>query len=140
MLALLPLIGPVLERLAALIPDPAARAQAVAQAQTEVMDALSSSDANQIEVNKIEAASGNFFVAGWRPMIGWVCGAALFMEFLIRPVLSWSAPDMPPMPQAGEGLWVVVTGILGIGALRSIEKIQGTRSPEPSGLVGGARR
>ena len=31
----------------------------------------------QIEVNKVEAASTNIFVAGWRPAIGWICGAGL---------------------------------------------------------------
>ena len=33
----------------------------------------------QAEINKIEAASPRFFVAGARPMILWICAAALFM-------------------------------------------------------------
>lgn len=126
---LLPLLGPVLERLSSLIPDPEARARALAEAQTEMVNALASSDANQVEVNKAEATSGSLFVAGWRPAIGWVCGAALAVEFLLRPILSWAVPSLPPMPAAGEGLWVVVTGILGLGAMRSYDKMAGTSAP-----------
>jgi hypothetical protein len=112
----------VLERLANLIPDPEARARALAQAQNELMQTISNSDASQANINAAEAQHRSVFVAGWRPFIGWVCGAALGIEFLVRPLLSWGFPDMPPMPSAGDGLWVVVTGILGLGAYRTLEK------------------
>ena len=36
----------------------------------------------QGENNKIEAAHKSVFVAGWRPFIGWVCGLALFYNFI----------------------------------------------------------
>ena len=29
----------------------------------------------QTDINKIEAGSSSLFVAGWRPFVGWVCGA-----------------------------------------------------------------
>jgi len=31
----------------------------------------------QIEINKVEATNPNWFVAGWRPFIGWTGGFAL---------------------------------------------------------------
>lgn len=136
---LLPLLGPILERLASIIPDPEARARALADAQSEMTRTLSQSDAQQAEVNKAEAASGSLFVAGWRPAIGWVCGGALVVEFLARPILAWAVPSLPPMPAAGEGLWVVVTGMLGLGGLRSFEKARGIVAVEPSAIRGGQR-
>ena len=36
----------------------------------------------QIEFNKIGAAHRSTFVAGWRPFIGWVCGASLAIYYL----------------------------------------------------------
>ena len=29
------------------------------------------------------------FVAGWRPMIGWICALALTWAFLVQPVALW---------------------------------------------------
>jgi hypothetical protein len=40
----------------------------------------------QIDVNKEEAKSANLFVAGWRPFIGWVCGAALAYTWIVSPL------------------------------------------------------
>src|ERR1700745_1905215 len=31
----------------------------------------------QTDINKVEAASTSLFVAGWRPFVGWVCGAGV---------------------------------------------------------------
>src|SRR5260370_37530477 len=43
----------------------------------------------QIEVNKTEAANVSTFVAGWRPFIGWICGAGLAPPFISRPLFTW---------------------------------------------------
>ena len=45
----------------------------------------------QTEINRVEAAHKSVFVAGWRPFIGWVCGMALFYNFVLRDMLLWLA-------------------------------------------------
>jgi hypothetical protein len=93
-------------------------------------------DLAQIEVNKVEAASSSIFVAGWRPAIGWVGVAAMVYQFLAYPALQWawaamqgagwvSADLQPPPAVDAEQLWVILTGILGIAGMRSIEKTKG---------------
>jgi len=85
----------------------------------------------QIELNKIEAGHRTIFVAGWRPFIGWVCGSALAWHFLVYDVLCWAqhafAPTLPAPPAlAGtETLVTVVMSLLGLGALRTVEKVNG---------------
>jgi hypothetical protein len=93
-------------------------------------------DLAQIEVNKVEAASSSIFVAGWRPAIGWVGVAAMVYQFLAYPLLQWGwawgqgaglvPTDLQPPPAVdAEQLWVILTGILGIAGMRSIEKTKG---------------
>lgn len=84
----------------------------------------------QTEINKIEAQHRSRFVAGWRPFIGWVCGLALFYNFIIRDITAWilsvNSPDMTPPPElAMEHLLTVLMGMLGLGTLRTYEKIKG---------------
>ena len=84
----------------------------------------------QIEVNKVEAASGSFFAGGWRPAAGWVCSAALFYQFVLSPIGVWVAEiaghPIPPPPSLDHMLWELLFGMLGIGTLRSIDKRLGT--------------
>lgn len=84
----------------------------------------------QIEVNKAEAANPSVFVAGWRPFIGWVCGAALVYHYIVRPMLPWLlallGKPMPPIPPLDMGdLITILLGMLGLGGLRTYEKKQG---------------
>jgi hypothetical protein len=129
---LLPALAPILGRLAALIPDPEARAKAEAEATQQLMDALAHSDADQAAVNKVEAANGSIFVAGWRPAIGWTCAAALAYQYVAAPLatfgLSVAGADFPPLPRLDDGLWQLVTGMLGLGAMRSYEKVAGAET------------
>ncbi len=80
----------------------------------------------QIEVNKVEAASSNLFVAGWRPFIGWTCGLGMFGNFITIPfanfVLALIGMDIviPLVPL--ETMMPVLMGMLGLGAMRSFEK------------------
>lgn len=84
----------------------------------------------QIEVNKAEATSRNVFTSGWRPSIGWTCAAALFYQFVLSPVGVWTASilghPLPPPPTLDAMLWELLFGMLGIGALRSFDKLKGT--------------
>lgn len=86
----------------------------------------------QIEVNKVEAAHPSIFVAGWRPFIGWTGGASIAYTFLIAPfanqIAKWVgyAGEMVVLDTAS--LMVLITGMLGIGGMRSFDKMKGTDS------------
>lgn len=123
---LIPVLGPILEKIfERVIPDPQARQKAIADLYTQ----LQSSDLAQIEVNKEEAASRSVFVAGWRPFIGWVCGLALFYQYLLCPIGMWigyvTGNPLPNPPSLDGQLWELMMGMLGMGALRSFEKLRG---------------
>ena len=76
----------------------------------------------QLEVNKVEAASKSLFVAGWRPCIGWVGSPGLFYNTILSNILGiWVE-----VPEIDTTLLVpVMMGMLGLGAMRSYEKVQG---------------
>lgn len=86
----------------------------------------------QIGVNQTEAGNASTFVAGWRPFIGWVCGFALAYQYLLRPLVSWgvlaAGHQLPSMPGLDDNLWQLMMGMLGMGGLRSYEKIKGVAS------------
>ncbi len=79
----------------------------------------------QTKINEIEAGHRTVFVAGWRPFIGWVCGVALSYNFVIRDLFIWvtKTTDAPPALQM-EHLMTVLLGMLGLGGLRTFEKIK----------------
>lgn len=78
----------------------------------------------QVELNKVEAGHRSIFVAGWRPFIGWVCGGGLLFMFLINPILQWfSAKPGPELPE--DIILELVLALLGLGALRTYEKMKG---------------
>tara|TARA_Y100001970_G_C13447820_1_gene468895 strand:- start:17 stop:397 length:381 start_codon:yes stop_codon:yes gene_type:complete len=79
----------------------------------------------QTKINEIEAGHRTVFVAGWRPFIGWVCGVALAYNFIIRDLFIWALDpqDVPPALQM-EHLMTVLLGMLGLGGLRTFEKVK----------------
>ena len=78
----------------------------------------------QAEINKVEAQHRTIFVAGWRPFIGWVCGFALAYNFVLRDLLIWllGQEGVPPALQM-EHLMTVLVGMLGLGGMRTFEKL-----------------
>ena len=78
----------------------------------------------QTEINKIEAQHRSVFVAGWRPFIGWVCGVGLCMSFIINPLIQWyTGQKGAEMPL--DAMLTLVTSLLGLGAMRTFEKMHG---------------
>lgn len=118
-------------------PDPAQRDAAKLElfkaqqaGEFKAMDQAFESARAQIGVNAVEAASPNLFTSGWRPAIGWVCGAALSYTYLIYPLLTWACaiwwPAIKPPVLGNDGmLYELLLGMLGLGGLRSWEKIKG---------------
>ena len=76
----------------------------------------------QLQINKMEAQHKSIFVSGWRPFIGWICGFALAYNVIFSPILSiwYKMPDVDP-----SLLYPVLLGMLGLGAMRTGEKMQG---------------
>lgn len=87
-------------------------------------------DVAQVELNKLEAQHRSTFVAGWRPFIGWVCGIALAYNFILRDIVSWiirvywPSTEAPP-ELAMTHLMTVLMGVLGLGGMRTYEKLKG---------------
>lgn len=82
-------------------------------------------DLAQIDVNKTEATHSNLFVAGWRPFIGWTGGVALAYTWILSPLIKaiWGLEELPAL--SPDEIYPVILGILGLGAMRTVEKYRG---------------
>ncbi len=125
-LAALPVVGTLIS---GLLDTLSGDKKAQAEQALKLLEMAQAEAQGQMEVNKSEATHNSIFVAGWRPFIGWVCGGALAFQYILRPFWVWIAavwyPDAPIPPTLDGMLWELVFGMLGIGGLRSIEKIKG---------------
>lgn len=83
----------------------------------------------QLDVNKVEAANPSVFVSGWRPAIGWVCGAACAWNWVGLPIakagLMLAGHDLTLSPADIGEMMPILLGMLGLGGLRTLEKVQG---------------
>ena len=129
----LPTIAKIIDKL---IPDPQAKAQAqldllkLQQAgEFKELDAELALKLEQIKVNALEAQSPDLFRGGWRPFVGWVCGTGLAVQFLVAPLATWAAAlagHAIAFPSLDMGtLLTLLGGLLGLGTLRTTEKIKG---------------
>jgi hypothetical protein len=76
----------------------------------------------QIETNQQEA-KGNWFQSGWRPATGWVCVVSFAINNLVSPIASGFGVEIP---QADMSVMMpVLMGMLGLGTMRSLERIKG---------------
>jgi hypothetical protein len=131
--AIIPLVSTVLDKI---LPDPTAQADAklkllelAQQGELAVLDAETKMALGQMEINKAEAGT-DMFRGGWRPATGWACVFGLVYQFLLQPLVPWVATVMggsvPPLPPIdNETLMVLLTGMLGLGGLRTFERIKG---------------
>ena len=127
---LAPLIGPIINKVVDRIPNPNERAQAKEELEKELLSAVTQASLQQTKINEIEAGHRSVFVAGWRPFIGWVCGAGILWSFIIQPIAVWgvkafgdSAVVLPVIQT--DGLYQLVLAMLGMGGLRTFEKMRG---------------
>jgi len=125
-------LAPILEMAKGMIdrwfPDPAQKAKA----EMDMMVLLQTQDMQkvigQLQVNAAEAASPNMFVAGWRPFVGWACGAGFLWATIGQPIFAYVAvmKGWPPAPAIDtDVLMYVLGGMLGLGTLRTAEKVKG---------------
>ena len=77
----------------------------------------------QAEINKVEAQNRSMFVAGWRPFIGWICGLAFGFHYIVMPLLL-AYTDIKPVEFDTNSLFTVLMGMLGLGGLRTYEKLK----------------
>lgn len=126
------ILAPVLELgrslLDRLFPDPVAKAKA----EADMLVLLQTHDLQrvlgQLEINAREASSPHLMVAGWRPFIGWCCGLGFLWATIGHPIAGWVAAakgwPAPPVIDT-ETLLYVLGGMLGLGTLRTVEKVKG---------------
>ncbi len=73
----------------------------------------------QIKVNQ-EEAKGNWFQSSWRPLIGWICGLSLAINYLVSPICAGFGIIIP---QADMSVMMpLLLGMLGIAGMRSVDK------------------
>ena len=85
--------------------------------------------AAQTDINKVEAGSASLFVSGWRPAIGWVCGAACAWNWIglpmVKVALGLLAIKLELAPANLTEMLPILMGMLGLGGLRTLEKVNG---------------
>ena len=139
-MALIDLIaGPILDIVNKFIPDPQAQAQMKLQLlqlqQNEEFKELDNQLAEaqaQTQINTTEASNQKLFVAGWRPFIGWICGSCLAWNYCGTPILTsimtiFGHPVIIPQADLSTMMPVLI-GMLGLGGMRTYEKVNGVNS------------
>jgi hypothetical protein len=131
--ALIPAVVSVIDKV---LPDPQQAAEAKIRAlelaqkgELATLDADVRLALGQMEINKVEAQT-DLFRGGWRPATGWCCVVGLLYQFILQPVLPWLVAlfgaAVPPLPSIdNETLMVLLTGMLGLGGLRTFERVKG---------------
>lgn len=76
------------------------------------------------ELNEAEAKHRSIFVAGWRPFIGWICGLAFATHYIVIPVAATYYPHMAIPDFDTNSLFTVLMGMLGLGGMRTYEKLK----------------
>lgn len=98
------------------------------QIEIEVNDRAAEIAKAQIAVNEADA-KGSRFQSSWRPLIGYICGLGLTYQMFLRPLINFTAQAFHSAAIAESldmgTLMTLLFGILGLGAMRMNEKIQG---------------
>ena len=124
----LDILGKILDRV---LPNKVEADKAKAELLTMQVQGELNQLMGQLEINKEEARSSNWFVAGWRPCSGWISNVGLGYTFLLQPLLSWFSTIVHiPVPPAidTDTLMILLGSLLGIGGLRTVDKIKGVAS------------
>lgn len=102
------------------------------------LEAYTDLEKAQIRLNEAEAASDKLWKSGWRPLFGWSCGAGFAYTYVIQPLLVFvmtmaglgdRVAELPALDTAA--MMPLAMGLLGLGWLRTKEKITGITSRNP---------
>ena len=124
------LIGPVAGLLDKFIEDKDQKNALAHEIATLATRQAHESSMGQISINKTEAGHRSLFVAGWRPFLGWGLSFAMIWHFVLVPMITfifaYTGIESPELPVFDiESLMTVLLGMLGLGGLRSYEKVKG---------------
>lgn len=134
-LDILNVVGTVVDRV---IPDPKDKLE-LQEKLAAIADAEAAREHDevmgQITTNTAEAGNSNLFVAGWRPFVGWVCGVGVAYSFIVEPLAEFVAKmfgysGVFPALDMGN-LMTLMMGMLGMGYLRTKEKMAGMPDSTP---------
>lgn len=110
-------------------PDPAQAASAKLELYKLQQSGELQQIMGQLEINKAEAASASVFVSGWRPFIGWTCGVACAWNWIgisvAKVIAAFFQYPIVLTPADLSEMLPVLMGMLGLGVLRTTEKIKG---------------
>ena len=113
------------------IPDTNARDKAKEELAKAINDQDFQITMAQIAVNAEEAKSDNLFKSGWRPSVGWICSIAFALHFVVLPILNIGLVGYGykaiTIPFDMDTLFTVLGGLLGLGGLRTVEKMRGIK-------------
>jgi hypothetical protein len=124
------LIGPVSNLLGKFIEDKDMKNKLAHEVATMAENHAVELAKGQLDINKIEAGHRSIFVAGWRPFLGWSLSFAMAWHFILAPVTmfvcSFAGVVIPELPVFDmDSLMTVLLGMLGLGGLRTVEKVKG---------------
>lgn len=128
--AIAPILGKVFGLVDKMVPDKDANSKMKHEVETMLIGLQGQLQNGQIEINKIEAAHKSIFVAGWRPFIGWVCGASIAWHFIGYNVAVWLVTAFQidiivPKLIGTDTLLELVLAMLGLAGFRTFEKVKG---------------
>ena len=120
-MALTALIGPATKLIGKFVRDKDKAAQLSHEISTMAEKHAQELALAQIKLNT-EEAKGNWFQSSWRPLVGWICALSLALNFMVAPICAGFGITVP---QADMSIMMpLLLGMLGIGGLRSLDKIK----------------
>ena len=120
-MALTALIGPATKLIGKFVRDKDKQAQLAHEISTMAEKHGQELALAQIKLNT-EEAKGNWFQSSWRPLVGWICAMSLGINFMVAPICSGFGITIPQADMSV--LMPLLLGMLGIGGLRSLDKIK----------------
>lgn len=105
---------PLLKDLIGLVPSESKRIELTSKLQEFELELAK----GQLAVNAEEAKNASLFVSGWRPAVGWICTLGVGYNAIVAPLFGFPRGEF-------EVLFTLLFGMLGLGGLRTYEKVKG---------------
>jgi hypothetical protein len=117
------LIGPVSSIIDKVIPDKDQAAKLAHEVATMADKHSQELALAQLEILKADA-KGNWFQSSWRPLIGWLGGIGLGVNYIVSPICAGFGVIIP---QADMSVMMpLLLGMLGMAGARSFDKLNKT--------------